>query len=151
VSKKKATQPGVISNRRARFDYEVRETYLAGLVLSGAEVKSLRTGHGHLRGAYVTMKDGELWLINATITPTNANAAHLGESAQTRTRKLLVKKKELDELTEAKQQGLTLIPLRLLTHSRYIKCEIAIAKGKKEYDKREVIKQRDQERGGFTS
>src|SRR5688500_17942545 len=96
--KKRAQAPGTIVNRRARFDYELRDTYLAGLVLSGPEVKSLRMGHGHLRGAYVMVKDGELWLVNATIMPTLANARHLTESDQTRTRKLLVKQRELDQL-----------------------------------------------------
>ncbi len=144
--KKRRQTPGVITNKRARFDYDIKDTYQAGLVLTGAEVKSLRMGHGHLRGAYVTVKDGELWLINATITPVNSNARHLPESDQTRTRKLLVKRRELEQLLEAKQQGHTIVPLRLLTQKRYIKCEIAVARGRKQYDKRQVLKQRDQAR-----
>jgi SsrA-binding protein len=144
--KKKTPSANVIDNRRARFDYDVKTVYMAGLILSGAEVKSLRMHHGHLRGAYVTLKDGEAWLINATITPLKTNAAHLTEQDQTRTRKLLLKASELDELAEAKTNGLTIVPLRLLTGKRFIKVEIATARGKRKYDKREVIKKRDQER-----
>ena len=95
---KKAAKPGLIVNTQARRDYELQQTYQAGISLSGAEVKSLRTGHGHLRGAFVNLKDGELWLYNATVNATNANRSALPESAQTRARKLLVKKRELAEL-----------------------------------------------------
>jgi SsrA-binding protein len=140
---KRKAATGQITNRRARYDYALGQTYEAGLVLSGAEVKSLRSGHGNLRGAYVTVKDGELWLNNASITPTVTNKNSLGEEDQTRTRKLLVKAKELQALTAAKEQGMTIIPLRVLTKKRFIKIEIATAKGLKKYDKRERIKERD--------
>lgn len=135
-----------ILNKRARFDYELQDNYKAGLVLSGAEVKSLRMNHGHLRGAYVTIKDGEAWLLNATITPVKTNAQHLSESDQTRTRKLLLKRRELDALIAAKQQGLTIVPTRMLTSARYIKIEIAVGKGKKKYDKRQTLKAKDEAR-----
>jgi SsrA-binding protein len=144
--KKKRSSPNVIDNRRARYDYEIRTVYQAGLVLSGAEVKSLRMHHGHLRGAFVTMKGGEAWLMNATITPMRTNAAHLDESIQTKARKLLLKQSELAELQEAKDQGLTVVPLKVLTSKRFIKVEIATARGKRQFDKREVIKKRDEER-----
>lgn len=133
-----------IINRSARRDYDIRQQYTAGIVLSGAETKSLRTGHGHLRGAFVNIKDGELWLFNATITASNFNRQALPEEKQTRARKLLVKKKQLLELISAKEQGLTIIPLKVLTKGRYIKVEIATAKGLKKYDKRQVLKKRDE-------
>jgi SsrA-binding protein len=143
---KKKSSTGSIVNRKARHDYEIKQSYEAGIVLSGAETKSLRMGHGHLRGAFVNIKDDELWLFNATITATNSNKNALTEEDQTRPRKLLIKPKELRELTLAKEQGLTIIPLKLLTKKRFIKVEIATARGLKKYDKRAKIKQRDTER-----
>ncbi len=142
--KKKAQDAKKIQNRRARFDYDLDDSIIAGLVLNGREVKSLRMGHGHLRGAYVTVKDGELWLINATIT--GFSGGKLDEAEQTQPRKLLVKKKELDKLVAEKQQGRTIVPLELLTKSRFIKVKIAVGKGKKRYDKRQVLKARDDKR-----
>jgi SsrA-binding protein len=112
--------------------------------LTGAEVKNLRMGHGQLRGAYVTVKDGELFIINATINGTNG--APLDESQQTRTRKLLAKRREIDRLIEQKQQGKTIVPTEVLTGGRFIKVRIAIGKGKKLYDKRQTLKERDQSR-----
>lgn len=141
--KKKSAQ-GTIQNRRARFDYNVEETYVAGLVLTGAETKALRLGRGQLHGAYVTVKEGELWLINAKII--GDGKIRIPEQGQDRARKLLIKKKELELLQAAKQQGRTIVPLELLTRGRYIKVRIAIAKGKKKYDKRQTIKKRDQDR-----
>lgn len=142
----KKPNTGVISNKRARFDYELKDTFFAGIALTGAETRSLREHHGSLQGAFVQMKDGEAWLMNSLVTPLKTNAAHLPSEVQTRNRKLLLKKRELDVLTEAKQQGNTIVPLRLLTKGRFIKLEIAIGRGKKRYDKRETIKRRDQER-----
>ncbi|MEI6237503.1 MAG: SsrA-binding protein SmpB [Candidatus Saccharibacteria bacterium] len=144
--KQKQADSGSILNRQARRDYQISKTYLAGIVLSGAEVKSLRTNHGHLRGAFVNIKDDELWLFNATINATNSNKNALSETEQTRPRKLLVKSKELGELGSAKDQGLTIIPLKVFIKTRYIKIEIATAKGLKKYDKRQKIKKRDTER-----
>lgn len=140
---KKAAPAKLISNARARFDYDLKDTFMAGLVLTGAETKSLRMGRGHLKGAFVTIKDGELWLNNATINPSITNSAHLPAEAQTRARKLLVKKREFNQLADSKEQGLTIVPTKLLTRGRFIKIEIATAKGKKKWDKRESIKQRD--------
>ena len=144
--KHKQADSGTILNRQARRDYQINKTYLAGIVLSGAEVKSLRTNHGHLRGAFVNIKDNELWLFNATINATNSNKNALSETEHTRPRKLLVKSKELSELASAKDQGLTIIPLKVLIKTRYIKIEIATAKGLKKYDKRQKIKKRDTDR-----
>jgi SsrA-binding protein len=140
---KQTNKPKSITNSRARFDYDLKDTFLAGLVLTGAETKSLRMGRGHLKGAFVTIKDDELWLNNATIQPSITNATHLTEDMQTRHRKLLVKKRELMQLQAAKDQGLTIVPTKLFTKGRYIKIEIATAKGKKKYDKRQTIKARD--------
>lgn len=144
MKSKKAAKPAQIVNSQARRDYELKQTYQAGIALSGAEVKSLRTGHGHLRGAFVNIKDGELWLYNATVNATNANRAALSETAQTRARKLLVKKRELAELATAKEQGLTIIPLKLHTNGHFIKVDIATAKGLRKYDKRQKLKKRDE-------
>jgi SsrA-binding protein len=141
---KKAHSAGTIQNRRAKFDYNVEDELTAGIVLTGAETKALRLGHGHLRGAYVTIKDSELWLINATIT--GSSAFHISEDDQTRARKLLIKKKQLAKIEAAKQQGRTIIPLKILNKQRYIKVIIAIGTGKKTYDKREKIKKRTQDR-----
>lgn len=144
MAKKKLTQAKTITNRRARFDYELGDSLVVGLQLSGAETKNLRMGHGQLRGAYVTVKDGELWLLNATINGTSGMP--ISESDQTRTRKLLAKRREIDRLIEAKQQGRTIVPLEILTQGRYIKLRIALGKGKKKYDKRETIKKRESDR-----
>jgi SsrA-binding protein len=141
---KKQQASGKISNRRARYDYELGESLVVGMQLTGAETKALRLGHGTLRGAYVTVKDGELWLINAQIS--SARGIKIPADTQTRTRKLLAKKSEIELLVTAKQQGSTVVPLELLTSGRYIKLRIAVGKGKKSYDKRETIKRRQQER-----
>jgi SsrA-binding protein len=115
-----------------------------GIALSGAETKALRMGHGQLRGAYVTVKEGELQLINATISP--SSGIPIAESDQTRARKLLAKRREIDALIEAKRQGRTIVPLEMLTGGRYIKLRIALGKGKKAYDKRQTIKKREESR-----
>jgi len=144
MAKKKKRPSGAITNRRARHDYELGDELVVGVSLSGAETKALRMGHGHLRGAYVTAKDGELWLLNATITGTNA--IKLDESEQTRSRKLLAKRREIDALIAKKTQGMTIIPLAILNKSRYIKVRISIGRGRKNYDKRAALKKRDQTR-----
>ncbi len=141
---KKKTPSKSISNRRARYDYELGEPLVVGMVLTGLETKALRMGHGHLRGAYVTLKDDELWLFNGTITGTPT--MRIAETEQTRTRKLLAKRREIEALQRAKDQGLTIIPLEILNRGRYIKLRIAPARGKRKYDKRQVIKQREQQR-----
>jgi SsrA-binding protein len=144
MAQKKKQGSGTISNRRVRHDYTIEDEYIAGIVLSGAETKALRMSHGHLRGAYVTFKGDELWLINATITGTGS--VPIPEDEQTRARKLLVKKRELERLAAAKQQGRTIVPLDILNRRRYIKVRIATALGKKQYDKRHALKERDEER-----
>lgn len=144
MAKKKANQTKRITNRRARHDYELGDSLVVGLELSGGETKSLRMGHGQLRGAYVTVKDNELYLINATIT--GSSGIPIDESDQTRARKLLAKKREIEALVAAKQQGRTIVPLEILTGGRYIKLRISVGKGKKQYDKRQTLKRRDDDR-----
>lgn len=142
--KKKRTAVGVIANRRARFDYDLGDSLTVGIVLTGAETKSLRMGHGHLRGAYVIVKNGELWLLNATIAGTSG--IPIAEADMTRSRKLLAKRREIDALLAAKAQGKSIIPTAISTRGRHIKLTIAIGTGKKRYDKRQTIKARDQAR-----
>ncbi len=144
-SKRKAPpQKPAIQNRRARFDYELGDSLTVGLALTGPEVKSLRLGHGQLRGAYVTVKDNELYLIGATVNGTHG--IPLSEQDKGRTRKLLAKRREIDALITAKQQGRTIVPLELLTATRFIKLRIAVGKGKRKYDKRATLKERDAQR-----
>ena len=133
-----------ISNRRARHDYELGDSLVVGIALSGAETKSLRMGHGQLRGAYVTVKDAELLLINAAISP--SSGIPISENDQTRPRKLLAKSREIDKMIEAKQQGQTIVPLEILTGGRFIKVRISVGRGKKLYDKRQTLKKRDENR-----
>jgi len=144
MAKKKSGQTKNIVNRRARFDYELGDGLVVGLELTGRETKALRMGHGQLRGAYVTVKDNELLLINATITGTSS--IPIPENEQTRARKLLAKRREIDALIAGKQQGRTIVPLEILTRGRYIKLRIAIGQGKKRWDKRQTLKARDEKR-----
>lgn len=143
MKKKQATTKHIV-NRRARHDYELGDSLVVGVQLTGAETKALRMGHGQLRGAYVTVKDGEIYLFNARISGTSG--VPINEETQTRTRKLLAKHREINALVEAKQQGKTIVPLEVLTHGRFIKVRIAIGKGRKKYDHREALKKRDAER-----
>jgi len=144
MAKKKQHTTKQIVNRRARHDYQLDDSLVVGLQLTGAETKALRMGHGQLRGAYVTIKNDELLLINATISP--SAGIPITEQDQTRSRKLLAKRREIDALIEAKQQGRTIVPLEMLTQGRYIKLRIAVGKGKKTYDKRQTIKKREEDR-----
>lgn len=144
MAKKKHSQTKSISNRRARYDYDLGDSLIVGIELTGGETKSLRMGHGQLRGAYVTVNNNELFLINATITGNSGIV--IEEQDKTRARKLLAKRKEIDALIGAKQQGRTIVPLDILTSGRYIKLKLAVGKGKKRYDKRQSLKQRDDQR-----
>ena len=142
--KKKKNNNHLIVNRRATFDYVIEETLTVGIELSGAEAKSLRLGHGDLRGSYVTIKGGELYLINASIHGTNGIV--ISDQDKTRSRKILARKREINHLIEKKTQGRTIIPLEIYTRGRYIKVKIGLGKGKKNYDKRQAIKKRDIDR-----
>ena len=132
-------------NRRASFDYELADRLTAGLVLSGAEVKSIKAGHVSLKGSFVTLRDGEAWLNNVHVTPYQPG----GQSATpdpTRQRKLLLHRKQIDQLFGEKQAGQSLVPTALLLDGRLVKLELAVGKGKKRYDKRQTIKQRETDR-----
>lgn len=142
--KKKIKRPKKIQNRRAKFDYTLDKGLIAGISLNGRETKSLRLSHGHLRGAYVNVRNGEAWLTNATIT--SSPGFTISDSEQTRERKLLLKKREIETLIKAKNQGKTIVPIEFLTGGRFIKIKIAAGKGRKRYDKRENIKKRDEAR-----
>src|SRR5665213_3501446 len=144
AKRQRPNQSKRISNRRARHDYELGDSLVVGLELTGAEVKNLRMGHGQLRGSYVTLKGDELFLINATISP--SSGIPISESDQTRARKLLAKRKEIKALVGAKTQGKTIVPLEMLTGGRFIKLRISVGRGKKHYDKRQTLKARDDAR-----
>jgi SsrA-binding protein len=142
--KKKGPSTGKIQNKRARFDYELGDSFVVGIVLNGRETKNLRMGHGQLLGAYVTIKDDELWLINLSIS--GSRGIPVEENEVTQDRKLLAKRKEIDQIIAAKKQGKVIIPTEILTRGRYIKVRIALGVGKKTYDKRQSIKKRDDNR-----
>lgn len=144
---KKGTKTPSVINRRARYDYELDDDLVVGLSLTGAETKAARLGHVQLKGSYVTVRNGELWLNNASFSVT-LNQKGGGRSVDDRTRRLLAHKKEIERLSVAKKQGMTIVPTKLLTSGRYIKLVIALGKGKKRWDKRETIKRRDLERDG---
>ena len=146
MAQKKKKSVGTISNQKARFDYDIEKTYLAGISLTGPETKSLRMGHGVLRGSYVQIKDDGAWLINLQVNPLQTNFAHLPEETRDRSRRLLLKARELDDLRTAKTGGRQIVALKIMTKTRFIKIEIGVGKGKKMYDKRESIKKRDVER-----
>lgn len=144
--KSKSGSKKPLVNRRARFDYELGDTIKAGIVLTGAEVRGARLGHVRLTGSYANIKDGELWLTNLSISIPDT-ARKVGEDKErTNPRKLLVTKKELQQIEDAKKQGLTIVPTRLFNEGRFIKIELSLAKGKKIHDKRETIKRRQQDR-----
>ncbi len=144
--KKKSEDIKPIVNRRARFDYALGETISAGIMLSGPEVRGARLGHVRLSGAFANIKQGELWLTNMSVTIPDTAKLNAEDKERTIARKLLVTKKQLGMIEDAKKQGMTIVPTRLFTSGKFIKIEIAIAKGKKNYDKRETIKRRQQDR-----
>lgn len=133
----------LIEHKRAHFDYEIMETFEAGVQLFGTEVKSLREHRGKLEGAHVTVRGGEAFLLNAEIPAFQpANTAKGYEPS--RNRRLLLTKKELGELAKAEDtKGLTIVPLSMYNKGRVIKLKFAIARGKKKADKRETIKKRE--------
>jgi SsrA-binding protein len=135
----------VVSNRRARHDFEVLERFEAGLVLQGTEVKSLREGKGVLRDAYATERDGELWLVNATIEPYAQGNRENHEPK--RDRKLLMKRIDIDRLgARVAEKGLTLVPLRIYFKNGRAKIELALGRGREGRDKRDAIAERDVKR-----
>lgn len=133
----------IAQNKKARHDYHIVEKYEAGLVLMGWEVKSLRAGKAQLVDSYVLFKGEEAWLIGAHMTPLNTASTHV-IADPTRTRKLLLKRRELDKLArQSEQDGYTVVCLSLFWKGNKIKADIALVKGKKQHDKRETMKERD--------
>ncbi len=142
---KKASKPTrQIINRRASFDYKLDDKLVVGMVLSGAEVRAARDNHVSLKGAFVTIRNQELWLNNASFTLKNPKDS--GNTISTEPRKLLATKRQISDLVKQKQAGMSIVPTRMLTDGRHIKLEIAVGTGKKLYDKRQDIKKRDLER-----
>lgn len=134
------------TNKRARFDYEILETYEAGMKLLGHEVKSVRNGQVNLKGAFVTFHGNEALLTNAHISPYQF-AGTIKNYDPTRTRKLLLNRREIAYLQGKSQEaGLTIVPLSIYTKGPNIKVEIGVARGKKQHDKRETIKKREADR-----
>ncbi|WP_166257714.1 SsrA-binding protein SmpB [Marinobacter salicampi] len=145
MSKKKpGTQSSTIAlNKKAKHEYHIEERFEAGLVLLGWEVKSLRAGKGQLTDAYVLLKDGEVFLLGAHFMPLNTASTHV-IADPTRTRKLLLHEKEIAKLnSQVNQAGYTCVPLALYWKKNKVKCEIALVKGKKQFDKRATEKERD--------
>ncbi len=142
AKKKKKATAGAISNPKARHDFTILDSFEAGIVLQGSEVKSLRQGNASLREAFAVIHDGEVWLIQMHIAP-YADAGYT-QHDPLRKRKLLLHKQEIDRLgLKIKQQGMTLVPLRLYFAHGLAKVELGLAKGKKIYDKREDLKAKD--------
>ena len=135
----------VASNRRARHDYQIVETYEAGLVLQGSEIKSIREGHVQLKDSFAHVRDGEAFLIGSYIGPYafSRDGGHEPE----RNRKLLLNRRQIDRIaSDLAEKGLTLIPLRIYLKKGKAKVELGLAKGKSNVDKRDTIKERDQKR-----
>ena len=145
TAEKKPDVQSVARNKRARHDYHILETWEAGIVLTGPEVKSLRDGRANLGDAYGIVKDGEVWLLNLHISP--YEQASYNNVEPTRTRKLLLHRGEIRKLIGAvERQGLTLVPLELYLKNGKIKLALALVRGKKLYDKREDLKKKSAER-----
>ena len=136
----------LVENKKARFNYEILETFEAGMELFGFEVKSLRAGHGSLEGAFVGIRGGEAYLLNATIPPYQPKNVPR-EYDPLRARRLLLTKKEIARIASfERQKHLTIIPISVYHKKRNLKLSIAIARGKKKFDKREIIKRRETDR-----
>ena len=140
--------PTIAKNKYAYHDYQVLETFEAGIVLSGPEVKAAKAGQVNLKGAYITIdQNNEAWLINCNISAYKPAGISLKSYNPTHSRKLLIQKNELiSARTKVQNSGLTILPLSVYTKGSLIKIEVGIVKGKKKYDKREDMKKRDTER-----
>jgi SsrA-binding protein len=135
----------VTTNRRARHDHEILETFEAGIVLVGSEVKSLRDGQVNLKDSYVTVRGGELWLVGCHIAP--YAFSRLGGHEPERDRKLLLHRREIDRVSaKLAEKGLTLIPLRIYFKDGKAKAELGLGRGKRAYDKRQSLKAKEQKR-----
>ena len=146
-NKKSAAERGPIAlNKRARHDYFIEDKVEAGIALAGWEVKSLRAGKANIAEAYIYLKDSEAYLFGANFIPLNSASSHV-IADPTRTRKLLLNRRELDRLIgAANRDGYTLLPLSLYWKGPWVKLELGVAKGKKEHDKRDAVLERDWQR-----
>ncbi len=151
MAKKKKSKSGMIStsqtvaeNKKARFDYEILDTFEAGIMLKGSEVKSLRLSQCSIKESYVGVKDGEIWIFNMNISEYSQSGAHLQHNT-TRPRKLLLHKREIGKIMGAiAKQGMTMVAIKIYFNEHgKAKLEIALAKGKKQHDKRQTEKNRD--------
>lgn len=134
-----------ILNRKARYDFEIEETYEAGIALTGTEIKSIRNGKAQLKDSYAIIKNGEVFLLNMHISP--YEKGNIFNHEETRTRKMLLHKKEILKIRDRiEQEGYTLIPIKIYFKQSNAKILLGIARGKKNYDKRETIKKRDIDR-----
>ncbi|OGL38301.1 MAG: SsrA-binding protein [Candidatus Schekmanbacteria bacterium GWA2_38_11] len=135
----------VCTNRKAYHDYFLTETFEAGISLKGTEVKSLRDGKANLKDSYATIKDGEMYLMNCHISPYSAGSRE--NPPPTRTRKLLMHRREIERLLgKTKEKGFTLVPVKIYFKKGYAKVELALGKGKKLFDKRRAIKEKESKR-----
>jgi SsrA-binding protein len=139
------SDPELVSNRKAGHDYEILETFEAGIVLLGTEIKSLRNHGGSLQDSYVDVRKAEFWLLNCSIAPYSFGNIHNHE--ERRPRKLLLHKREIEKIRrQVIEKGLALIPLSIFLKKGIAKVRIAIAKGKRDYDKRQALKDREHKR-----
>jgi len=146
ATKKQDTSSRIADNKKAAYNYFFEERFEAGLVLEGWEVKSLREGKGQLTDGYVVIRDGELYVVGLQINPLKSASTHVNPDS-VRTKKLLLHKEEIKRLMgKVEQKGYTLVPLNLHWKAGKVKCEIALAKGKAEHDKRDTIKDREGKR-----
>jgi SsrA-binding protein len=135
----------IANNRKARHDYHIEDSLEAGLVLTGSEIKSIRAGQVNLRDSYGTVRDEELWLVNAHIAPYK-QATHTNHEPK-RERKLLLHRREINRLIgKLQEKGLTLVPLKLYLKNGRAKVEMGLARGKRQYDKRQSLRERDDRR-----
>lgn len=147
TQKKKPKISNAILNRRAKFDYSLDDDLVVGIALTGPETRAARDGHVQLKGSFVSVREGELWLNNASFSlKLNEKGVVGARSIDTSARKLLAKRKQIDDFYAKKQSGMSIVPIKLLNKGHFIKLVIALGKGKKNYDKRETLKRRDQER-----
>ena len=147
ATKDKANTSATIAlNKRARHDYHLEQRFEAGLALQGWELKSIRAGRANITEAYAVIRDGELFLFGAQMTPLISASSHVVADAH-RTRKLLLHKREIDQLIgRVQRDGYTLVPTALYWKANKVKAELALAKGKQTHDKRQTIKDRDWQR-----
>lgn len=146
ATKKTALPSRIADNKKAAFNYFFEEKHEAGMVLEGWEVKAIREGKVQITDGYVVIRDGELYLIGCQINPLHTASTHVSPD-KVRTKKLLLKKDEINRLIgKVEQRGYTLVPINLHWKNGKVKCEIALAKGKAEHDKRDTIKDREGKR-----